>query len=328
VVQALSLAADLSKTDPLRRHLESDAFPEEFRRELEERAGFWPGRADFAVFGAQSEHPEIYMEQSDRLTEFLTKADLAALGRPDWDLLLLYQSEVDAVEHEFLLTETRQEAYTPERAARYAAFIDHAFADADRAIERFLAVLTPADALFVTADHGMTPLHTELYPAELLVENGFTKVRGEGGIDPPPPHFILCGGPRRGNKPAPAGTLDGWKLLAAFRVQGESPYRVVRREAAESSRSTPGVRDLILPAKPGYHLDGMRPAVSSTVRGIWRPRIPRGLPAFDATFLAADPESNLTRRNVLDPSRPGSPLRWDASAQRRATMRSPWLPGR
>jgi predicted AlkP superfamily pyrophosphatase or phosphodiesterase len=294
----LSLAADLSRTEIHCGGIwESDAFPEDFRREIDERAGFWPGRADFAVFGAQSEHPEIYMEQSDRLTEFLTKADLAALARPDWDLLLLYQSEVDAVEHEFLLTEPRQEAYTPERAARYAGFIDHAYADADRAIERFLAVLTPADALFVTADHGMTPLHTELYPAELLVENGFTKVRGESGIDPSSAAAAMVSSGVAHvyvNRQAPAGTLDRVEaVLAAFRVRGESPWdRVVRRAAAgELALDAPESGDLILLAKPGYHLSmGMRPG------RLFGPSEEYGghgyraaYPQLDATFLAAGP---------------------------------------
>jgi hypothetical protein len=294
----LSLAPDLSKSEIYCGGIfESDAFPDDFRRQLDERAGFWPGRADFREFGARSAHPEIYMEQSDRLTEFLTKASLAALARPDWDLLLLYQSEVDAVEHEFLLAEPRQEQYTPERAARYAGFIDHAFADADRSVERFLAVLTPADTIFVTADHGMTPLHTELYPPELLVENGFTKVRPDGGIDPASAAVAMVSSGVAHvyvNPAAPAGTLDRVEaLLAGFQVRGESPWdRVFRREAAgDLGLDAPESGDLILLAKPGYHL-------SMTLKAgrLSGPAVEYGghgyravYPDLDATFLAEGP---------------------------------------
>ncbi|HKA36268.1 MAG TPA: alkaline phosphatase family protein, partial [Thermoanaerobaculia bacterium] len=294
----LSLAADLSDTEIYCGGIwESDAFPDDFRHELDERAGFWPGRADTNVFGAKSQHPEIYMEQSDRLTEFLTKADLAALARPDWDLLLLYQSEVDAVEHEFLLSEPRQESYTAERAARFAAYIDHAFADADRAIERFLAVLTPADALLVTADHGMTPLHTELFPSQLLVENGFTKVRGESGIDPSSAAAALASSGVAHvyvNPAAPAGTLDRVEaVIAAFRAGGESPWdRVVRREAAgDLALDAPESGDLIILAKPGYHFSmAMKPGrVSGPSEEYGGHGYRAAYPELDATFLAAGP---------------------------------------
>ena len=296
----LSIGANLSSTEIYCGGIwESDAWPEDFRRELDRRAGFWPGRADYALFGAHSRHPEIYMEQSDRLTEFLTKADLAALARSDWDLLLLYQSEVDAVEHEFLLADPSQADYTPERAARFADFIDHAYADADRAIGRFLGVLTPADVLFVTSDHGMTPLHTELYVPELLVENGFTRVGADGKIDPASSAVAMVSSGVAHvyvNPSAPAGTLDSVEaLLSDFRVRGESPWdRVLRRNspgAVELAIDAPESGDLILLAKPGYHL-----SMSLKPDRLFGPSEEYGghgyraaFPQIDATFLAMGP---------------------------------------
>ena len=294
----LSIAADLSKTEVYCGGLwESDVFPEEFRREVDRKAGFWPGRADYNVFGPHSEHPEVYLEQSDRLTEFLTKADLAALARPDWDLLLLYQSEVDAVEHHFLLADPKQEEYTPERAARFAGFIDHAYADADRAISRFLALLTPRDYLFVTSDHGMTPLHTEIYPPELLVENGFTKLGKDRNFDPSSTAVAMVSSGAAHvyvNPTAPAGTLDSVeKLLSAFRVRGESPWDVVvRREAAgDLALDAPESGDLILLAKPGYHLSmSLRPGrLSGPSEEYGGHGYRAAYPEIDATFLAMGP---------------------------------------
>ena len=292
----VSLAPDLSSVEIYCGGVwESDAWTEAFRREIDERAGFWPGRADFSLFGATSEHPEIYREQSDRLTEFLTKADLAALARPDWDLLFLYQSEVDAVEHHFLLVDPRQPGYTPERATRSAALVEHAYDNADRVVARFRSALTPGDALFVTSDHGMTPLFTEIYPAELFVENGFLRVARDGAFDPSSPAVVMASSGVAHvyvNPQAPPGTLDRVeRLLADFRVGGESPWdRLVRRsEAHDLALDAPESGDLIVLAKPGYHFS-MR-AKPGLVSGPAEEYGGHGYRAayrdLDATFLAA-----------------------------------------
>jgi predicted AlkP superfamily pyrophosphatase or phosphodiesterase len=292
----LSLASDLSAAEIYCGGIwESDAWPDDFRRDLDERAGFWPGRADSALFGARSEHPEIYMEQSDRLTEFLTKADLAALARPDWDLLFLYQSEVDAVEHEFLLADPRQQGYTRQRAARYAGFVDDAYADADRAVARFRSVLTPADALFVTSDHGMTPLWTEIYLAEVFVESGLLRVTPDGGFDPSSAAVAMASsgiGHVYVNPKAPPGTIDRVeRLLADFRVAGESPWdRLVRRSAARDlGLDAPESGDLIVLAKPGVHFSmRLKPGlVSGPAEEYGGHGYRAAYPDLDASFLAA-----------------------------------------
>ena len=157
--------------------------------------------------------------------------------------------------------------------------------------------MTPADALFVTSDHGMTPLHTELYPPELLVENGFTKVRPEGGIDPSSAAVAMVSSGVAHvfvNRSAPAETLDSVEaLLTAFRVRGESPWdRVARRNSAgDLGLDAPESGDLILLAKPGYHL-----SMSLKPGRLFGPSEEYGghgyraaFPQLDATFLAAGP---------------------------------------
>src|SRR5262249_7704364 len=165
----------------------------------------------------------------------------------------------------------------------------------DRAIERFLAVLTPADALFVTADHGMTPLHTELFPSQLLVENGFTKVRGESGIDPSSAAAALASSGVAHvyvNPAAPAGAVARVEAgVAGFRAGGESPWdRVVRREAAgDLGLDAPESGDLIILAKPGYHFSmAMKPGrVSGPSEEYGGHGYRAAYPELDATFLAA-----------------------------------------
>ena len=256
--KVMSLAPDLSAAEIYVGAIsEADVFPEAFRRDVDARAGFWPGRADYREFGPDSGHVEDYAAQSERLTAYLADAAAAAVARTDWDLLFLYFSEVDAVEHHFLLTDPRQRGYTPERAARFAAIIDESFASADSVVARLEQSLTPRDALFVTADHGMTPLRLELYPNEILRERGFAKRASRESVDPSSSAAALASSGLAHvyiNPSAPAGTLDEVeRLFKEFTVAGESPWdRVVRRaDAAELTLDAPESGDLILLSKPG-----------------------------------------------------------------------------
>jgi len=298
--KVLSIAPDLSRVEIYVGAIsEASAYPDDFRRALDEQAGFWPGRADYAVFGPNGEHPEIYLEQSDRLTEFLARAAFLAASRTDWDLLFVYFSEVDAVEHHFLLVDPRQAGYTPERSKRFAGFIDHAYADADRVIAMLEALLTPRDALFVTSDHGMTPLRAEVYPNEILKRAGLLlpDATSRDGFDPSTPVAALATSGIAHvyvNPAAPPGTLDlAERTLRDYRMpNGESPWdRVVRRaDAASLSLDAPESGDLILLAQPGIGLSSKRPGFAEGPSDEYGGHGYRA--AFrdlDATFLAAGP---------------------------------------
>jgi predicted AlkP superfamily pyrophosphatase or phosphodiesterase len=259
----LSLAPDLSKAEIYIGGLyRNAAYPEELRRSLDERIGFWPGPPNDRVFGAGSAHPEVYLEQSERFADFLTEADLFAIARSDWDLLLLYQPEVDSVEHEFLLADPRQEGYSLERSAKFQGFIDRTYATADRELDSIERALAPEDSLFVVSDHGMTPVWTDIALNEILRQGGFVRRNAEGRVDASSSamatihsgiaHIYVNAG-------APAGTLEGIeKLLSEFRVEGESPWdRIVRRgNARPLGLDAPESGDLIVLTKPGIVLSG------------------------------------------------------------------------
>ena len=66
------------------------------------------GTHPFSSWVTQEITPLETLEQADRLVDFLTRAELLALARSDWDLLLMYQPEIDETGHEFLLVDPRQ----------------------------------------------------------------------------------------------------------------------------------------------------------------------------------------------------------------------------
>lgn len=132
----------------------TDAYPETFRTMLDAEAGFWPGVPD------QNADAATYIEQTDRLADFLARVQTLAIERMPFDLLLLYHPEIDEASHNYL--------------GRDAHVIDAAFAAADRALGAVMSRLDPArDALVVTGDHGLIPVDAELHMNRLVADGGF-----------------------------------------------------------------------------------------------------------------------------------------------------------
>ncbi len=224
---------------------------------------------------------------------------LYAIARPDWDLLLCYQAEVDEISHEFWLTDTGQPSFTWERAARFSGIVDRAYAIADRSLDSIERALLPSDTIFVTSDHGMTPVWTEIYPNEILRQAGFLRSDAKKQVDPSSQavaivdagiaHIYLNAGVDRSE-------LDKIEaLFAAFRVRGESPWeKIVRREqAGPFGQNAPESGDLIVLLKPGFHFSKTLPQSGSPVgiptehgaHGYWNVPL-----QVHASYLAAGPE--------------------------------------
>jgi hypothetical protein len=298
-----ALAPDLSRAEIYAGALYANsAYPDALRRSLDERIGFWPGPPDAKTFGAGSAHPEAFLEQAERLADFLTEADLFAIARPDWDLLLMYQPEVDVVGHEFFLSDPRQEGYTAERAAKFQGFVDRIYTAADRAVDRIGRALSPADSLFVVSDHGMTPVWSDIAVNQVLAAGGFVRWDAEGRVDPASAAVAVT---HSGiahihvNAAAPAGTLDAVeKHLSDFRVEGESPWDQIarRRDAGPLGLDAPESGDLIALAKPGTVLS-MRShgAVVGRPGDLGTHGYRNAYPDLDGSFFCAGPGIPHTR---------------------------------
>jgi predicted AlkP superfamily pyrophosphatase or phosphodiesterase len=295
----MALAPDLSKVEVYVGPLgHNTGYPKELVREVDEKFGFWPGAGDRETFGVGSEHPELYVEQVERLAAFTTRVQVWAIARPDWDLLLCYQSEVDSLSHEFLLVDPGQPAFTWERASRFADFVEHAYAIADGALDAIDRALSPGDAIFVTSDHGMTPIWTEIFPNELLRRAGLVRLDSRGRVDPSSRALAVVDGAIAHvyvNGSADSAVLEQIEsALRDLKVRGESPWEqiVKRSEAGSLGLDAPESGDVIALERPGYHLSRRLPD----------PAMPIGLPTeygahgyrnvypeIQACYLAAGP---------------------------------------
>jgi hypothetical protein len=133
----------------------TQAWPESYQAMLDAEIGFWPGTVD----ESRGQSAEIFIEQTNRLADFMTRAQVLTIQRMPFDLLLVYQPNIDTASH------TRFNEAPVIRAAYVAS---------DRAVAAIRAALDPArDALLVTGDHGMVPVDTEVHLNFLLAGSGF-----------------------------------------------------------------------------------------------------------------------------------------------------------
>lgn len=145
------------------------AWPDSYRDLVDSEAGFWPGEPE--------EHLEVdadvFLDQMNRLAGFYTRVQTMTIARMPFDLLLLYQPQIDQAGHQYL------GAPGGERISRAA------FVSADRAVGAIGDALNPGDAFLVTGDHGLTAIGRAVQLNRLLAERGFAprwRAFGSGNV--------------------------------------------------------------------------------------------------------------------------------------------------
>jgi hypothetical protein len=176
-LKVLSLAPDLSSVvlyvGPSGRN---HAFPEDFRRTLDKRAGFWPGPPDWVLITGPDPDLASYLEQSARFSRFFVDAFQVAQRRGDWDLLLAYQPLIDEAEH-YLMPGPEE---PPERRDASQASLADVWKIADAAAASYLKFAGEGD-VFLVSDHGMRHVTRALWLQELLRRKGFIKTERRAG---------------------------------------------------------------------------------------------------------------------------------------------------
>ena len=79
-------------------------YPQSFINDIEKSIGFWPAEADFFNLERALIDEATYMEQLERLADYLNDAMLLATKNYDFDLLMGYQVQTDEAGHEFTLS--------------------------------------------------------------------------------------------------------------------------------------------------------------------------------------------------------------------------------
>jgi predicted AlkP superfamily pyrophosphatase or phosphodiesterase len=286
------------------------AAPEDFRRAIEDKAGFWPGPPDTSLLRRADPDLTSFLEQARRFSRFFVDAFDVADQREDWDLLLAYNPILDECEHDLLVTDPAQPFYTKELAAKAAAALNEAWRAADEAAARYLRFREKGD-VFLVSDHGMRAMVRSIFPAAVLARMGLLKVapgprsRPETAADSPV-DFVAAGGgtgfvvvnrvslPGGVVRDEEAGALVS-KAAAALRdtkdEKGARAFAIVatRSEAAALGLDHPNAGDLVVVAAGSGYLRGGFPA-GGNVAAFGPPEVAgqHGFdpdPALDGIFL-------------------------------------------
>lgn len=201
-----------------------------FVHEIDEQIGFWPGAADEVSVRDQSIDADTFAEQSDRLSDFLTRAAHYAMTTRPFDLLLVYQPIIDAAEHQFLTPEGE-----PVRRAAFAAF--------DRAVASMRRDAAAAGAaIIVTGDHGLAPVDTEVRVGRILAD--WNEAQWTGFANGNIVHFYRFGGDDD------TDALVG-KLTALRAPDGAAVFERVEKR---SPSSHPNSGDIVAFSNPRFAL--------------------------------------------------------------------------
>ncbi|HVN76981.1 MAG TPA: alkaline phosphatase family protein, partial [Thermoanaerobaculaceae bacterium] len=182
------MSPDLSRVTIYRGAFHAtEAYPRAFREELEQAAGFWPGAPDERAVeqhdaGKEGITGDDLLAQVRHVSAFFNACARTAIERERFDLLMLYQPIPDEVEHQYLLTDPRQRAYSPARAAAAGEMVTETFRVCDRAVGELARELDlTRDALVVVSDHGMAAVWEDVYLNQLLQHAGLATAENVDG---------------------------------------------------------------------------------------------------------------------------------------------------
>ena len=178
-VKLLTFVPDLSAFNIyLGNIVHNVGYPKSFIDEIDKTVGFWPAEPDFFNLERALIDEATYMEQLERLADYLNDAMLFAIKNYDFDLLMGYQVQTDEAGHEFTLVDPRQQSFQDSaKRQRYAEYLERSYQIADRNLKKIIeAAKLWKTNIIAVSDHGMAPMHTQGFPNRILRAAGLLSV--------------------------------------------------------------------------------------------------------------------------------------------------------
>ncbi len=250
------------------------AQPNELVREVNARFGFFPAGPDDGALEAGWITPEQYVEAAATQSQWILTVGRFVLETYKPEVFFTYQGVVDALQHRFLLQDAGQPGYSAELAARYDGYVRRGYELADAAVDGLAKDLDfTQTTLLVVSDHGVAPVHSQIYANTILGAEGLLAYASGSGpaIDAARTRAVAvaAGGAAHvyinlsGREQAGIVSEDDYKAtqdaivaaLARVRDAAGNPVfgRVLRREElAELELGAAGAGDVFVQAAPGY----------------------------------------------------------------------------
>lgn len=153
------------------------ASPRQLLEELNQNFGYFrPGADSYALeHGWITEEDFLYLLSQSATWMAQVASWVFSTYNPD--LLFTWQDAFDAAGHTFYLVDPRQSGYSDDLASLYRSYYKQAGMIADQALEIYLTDVNSENATVILAsDHGMTPVHTDVYVNTVLEQAGLLKL--------------------------------------------------------------------------------------------------------------------------------------------------------
>ena len=160
------------------------ASPRTLLENINERFGYFPAGPDAYALDHGWITEDDYLEMLEHSARWMAEVSAWVYTTYQPDLLFTWQDGFDSVSHNFLLVDSRQTGFSPERVEQYRSYLERAQAIADQALESMLeAVNLQKTSVFLTADHGIAPVHTNVYVNTILEKAGLLKLDSKNYVD-------------------------------------------------------------------------------------------------------------------------------------------------
>jgi len=256
------------------------AHPAELLRDINERFGFFRPSPDYHALEHGWITAQDYWEMAETQTRWMVEVATYVFSAYEPDLTFAWLGVTDECGHQFLMVDERQLHYSEERAQEYELHRHNAYALADECLGDWVGTLDlEKDAIIVLSDHGMAPIHSQVYVNTILEQAGLLQY-GEGSSYPVDTahsravafasggavhvYINLKGREQPGIVPEDEYEAVQDEIVAALRgaaaIDGMPLFaRVVRREElAELGLDSPVSGDVFAQASLGYALTDWR----------------------------------------------------------------------
>ncbi len=160
------------------------AAPRSLLQALNQRFGFFPAGPDDYALQHGWITPDDYLEMLERSSRWMAEVSAWVYETYTPDLLFSWQDGFDAIGHTFLITDPRQPGYNAQSSELSAAALQRAARVADQALEIMLRPIDLESAnIVLTADHGIAPVHANVYVNTLLQNAGLLRLDKRNYVD-------------------------------------------------------------------------------------------------------------------------------------------------
>jgi predicted AlkP superfamily pyrophosphatase or phosphodiesterase len=255
------------------------ASPHYILNNLNEQLGFFPAGADsYALEHGWIGHQD-YLKMLERASSWMSEVTAWVINEYQPDLLFTWQNDFDSAGHAWLLTNDRQPGFAPELATEYREYYIETARIADQALDRILDVIDLENSvILLIGDHGMTPVHTNVFVNTILEQAGLLKLdrRNYVIVEETRAFAVASGGAVHiyinlvGHEVDGIVPQDQYELIQDQIIElllttvdpntNEPVFQRILRQAELSSihLDHPNSGDIFAQAVPGYVLDGWR----------------------------------------------------------------------